>query len=132
MTSRERVLKAFGKLDGTPDRPPLQFDLCRSLTDHFGEQLGIEPDYALSYYEDLTYRISANDIRTVLGSDCVVVGGTVPDGYAPTSVRDDITLNDLNIIGEFITVVTVVRSKIESVRSISSVSAFSVKSVVSS
>ncbi|RKX94658.1 MAG: hypothetical protein DRZ90_11580, partial [Spirochaetes bacterium] len=77
MNNRERVLRAFGKIDGNPDRPPMQFDLCRKLTDHFGKKLGIKPDYTLSYYEDLTYRISANDIRTAMGSDCVVVGGTV-------------------------------------------------------
>lgn len=97
MTSRERVLKAFGLLEGSPDRPPLQFDLCRSLTDHFGEKLGMKPDYALSYYEDLTYRISANEIRTAMGSDCVVVGGTVADGYQPVPVRDDITLNEFGM-----------------------------------
>jgi uroporphyrinogen decarboxylase len=69
MNSRERVLRAFRKAEGLPDRVPVQFDLCRSLTDQFGRELGIEPSYALSYYEDLTYRISANEIRTRLGSD---------------------------------------------------------------
>jgi len=97
MTSRERVLRAFGKAPGRPDRPPLQFDLCRSLTDHFGEKLGIRPDYALSYYEDLTYRISANAVRTAMGSDCVVVGGTVPEGYEPRAVREDVTLNEFGM-----------------------------------
>ncbi len=97
MTSRERVLKAFGKMEGTQDRPPIQFDLCQSLTDHFAEKLGIKADYALSYYEDLTYRISANDIRTAMGSDCVVVGGTVPEGFTPKPVRDDITLNEFGM-----------------------------------
>jgi len=97
MTSRERVLRAFGKIDGKPDRPPLQFDLCRSLIGHFGNKLGIEPEYALSYYEDLTYRISANEIRTTMGSDCVVVGGTVAEGYIPKPVRDDITLNEFGM-----------------------------------
>jgi uroporphyrinogen decarboxylase len=91
MTSRERVLKAFKKMPGNPDRVPVQFDLCRKLTDHFGKELGIEPDYALSYYEDLTYRISANRVRTALGSDVVVVGGTVADGYRPEKVSDTIT-----------------------------------------
>ncbi len=97
MTSRERVLHSFGKIDGNPDRPPLQFDLCRELTNHFGEKLGIKPDYALSYYEDLTYRISANDIRTKMGSDCVVVGGTVADSFKPKHIRDDITLNEFGM-----------------------------------
>ena len=97
MNSKTRVLKAFRKLDGNPDRVPLQFDLCRQLTDAFGKKLGIQPDYSLSYYEDLTYRISANEIRTRLGSDVVVVGGTVARGYAPEPVRDDITKNEFGM-----------------------------------
>jgi uroporphyrinogen decarboxylase len=91
MNSKERVLKAFRKMDGDPDRVPVQFDLCRQHTEAFGKKLQIEPDYALSYYEDLTYRISANDIRTKMGSDVVVVGGTVPSGYTPEIVSGDIT-----------------------------------------
>ncbi len=41
MNSRERVLKAFKKLPGLPDRVPAQFDLCRQLSDYFAEKLGI-------------------------------------------------------------------------------------------
>lgn len=97
MKSKERVLKAFRIMEGLPDRVPVQFDLCRKLTDTFGKRLGIEPDYALSYYEDLTYRISANEVRTRMGSDVVVVGGTVPYGYKPKKVHDDITLNEFGM-----------------------------------
>ena len=97
MNSRTRVLKAFRKLDGNPDRVPLQFDLCRQLADIFGKMLGTEPDYSLSYYEDLTYRISANEIRTKLGSDVVVVGGSVASGFMPEAVRDDITKNEFGM-----------------------------------
>lgn len=97
MTSRERVLKAFGKMDGAPDRPPLQFDLCRSLTDEFGKRLGIEPDYALSYYEDLTYRISANAIRTALGSDVVTVGGTEAAGFEAEQLGDNVSKNEFGL-----------------------------------
>lgn len=97
MNSKERVLRAFRKMDGNPDRVPVQFDLCRQLTDVFGKRLGIEPDYALSYYEDLTYRISANEIRTKMGSDVVVVGGTVPYGYKPEIVSGDITRNEFGM-----------------------------------
>jgi uroporphyrinogen decarboxylase len=67
------------------------------LTEHFQAELGIKADYALSYYEDLTYRISANEIRTALGSDCIVVGGTVPSDYIPKLVRDDVTLNEFGM-----------------------------------
>jgi uroporphyrinogen decarboxylase len=97
MNSRERVLHAFGKKEGLPDRVPVQFDLCRQLTDFFGKDLGIKPHYSNSYYEDLTYRISANEIRTKLGSDVVVVGGTVADGFVPGAIRDNITSNEFGM-----------------------------------
>jgi len=98
MTSRERVLKAFGKLLGKPDRVPLQFDLCKTLTDHFAKKFGLDPGYALSYYEDLTYRISANAIRTRLGSDCVVVGGTVARGFTPAPGLDGASYNEFGML----------------------------------
>lgn len=98
MNSKTRVLKAFKKLEGNPDRVPVQFDLCRQLTDSFGKKLSIQPDYALSYYEDLTYRISANEIRTKLGSDVVVVGGTVAKGYTPELVSTNITKNEFGML----------------------------------
>ena len=97
MNSKTRVLKAFRKQSGNPDRIPVQFDLCRQLTEAFGRKLGIQPDYALSYYEDLTYRISANEIRTKLGSDVVVVGGAVASGYVPEPVSENITKNEFGM-----------------------------------
>jgi len=97
MSSRERVMRAFHRKPGLPDRTPLEFDLCRSLTDAFGKKLGIAPRYALSYYEDLTYRISANAIRTAMGSDCVVVGGTVPRGFVPEPVRAGVSRNEFGM-----------------------------------
>lgn len=97
MNSRERVFRALRKKEGNPDRVPIQFDLCRQHTESFGMKLGIKPDYALSYYEDLTYRISANEIRTKMGSDVVVVGGTVPQGFSPEVVSGDITMNEFGM-----------------------------------
>jgi uroporphyrinogen decarboxylase len=97
MNSKERVLRAFRRIEGDPDRVPIQFDLCRQLTDSFGRKLGIKPDYSLSYYEDLTYRISSNDIRTRMGSDVIVVGGTVPSGYSPESIHGNITRNEFGM-----------------------------------
>jgi len=76
----------------------LQFDLCRQLTEAFGKKLRIVPDYSLSYYEDLTYRISANAIRTVMGSDVIVVGGTVPSGYIPEAVSGNVQKMNLACI----------------------------------
>ena len=81
MNSKQRVLTAL-KRTGLPDRVPLQFDLHRGLLDQFGAKLGIPVDYSPSYYEDVTYRISANALRTAMGSDCVVVGGGLPAGYS--------------------------------------------------
>ena len=97
MTPKERVLRALKKIDGVPDRVPLQFDLCRQHIEYFAKELNLEPEYAVSYYEDLTYRISANTIRTTLGSDVCVVGGTVASGYEPKPVRDDITFNEFGM-----------------------------------
>ncbi|HUX94107.1 MAG TPA: uroporphyrinogen decarboxylase family protein [Bacteroidales bacterium] len=97
MNSRERVFRAFKKGNGNPDRVPIQFDLCRQHIEAFGKKLGIEPEYAHSYYEDLTYRISANEIRTKMGSDVVVVGGTVPTGYRPIPVSGNITMNEFGM-----------------------------------
>ncbi len=97
MNSRERVLRAFGAEKGLPDRPPLQFDLCRTLIEEFGKRLSIAPDYSVSYYEDLTYRISANDIRTSLGSDVIVVGGTVREGFVPEQLADSISVNEFGM-----------------------------------
>jgi len=74
MNSKERVTRAF-KRDELPDRGPIQFDLCKPLLETFSAKYGIPLQYSPSYYEDLKYRISANDLRTAMGSDCVVVGG---------------------------------------------------------
>jgi uroporphyrinogen decarboxylase len=81
MNARERVLTAFGRLPGKPDRIPLQFDLCRQLSDHFGKTLDIPVHYTDNFYEDVTYRISANELRTAMGSDVVITGASVADGY---------------------------------------------------
>ena len=81
MNSRERVLKAFHKLPGKPDRVPVQFDLCRQLCDHFGKELGIPVNYTENLYEDVTYRISANELRTAMGSDVVITGASVSDDF---------------------------------------------------
>lgn len=81
MNSRERVLKAFGKISGLPDRVPIQFDLCRQLSDHFGSKLGIPVHYTENLYEDVTYRISANELRTAMGSDVVITGASVSDDF---------------------------------------------------
>lgn len=82
MTPRERVLKAFKRIPGLPDRVPVQFELCRQLADHFGKEMGIPARYTDNLYEDVTYRISANELRTAMGCDVVVTGASVSDQYS--------------------------------------------------
>jgi uroporphyrinogen decarboxylase len=94
MNSRERVLKAFKRLPGLPDRVPVQFDLCRQLYDHFGEELGIPVNYTENLYEDVTYRISANELRLALGSDVVVTGASVSNDYDVVKEADGTWLNE--------------------------------------
>ncbi|MCP4168229.1 MAG: hypothetical protein GY759_20380 [Chloroflexi bacterium] len=97
MNSRERVFTALQR-SGVPDRVPLQFDLCRSLTDAFAEVLGIPIHYTTSYFEDLTYRISANELRLAMGSDCVVVGGSLPRGYEHPVTDAGYIVNEFGMI----------------------------------
>jgi uroporphyrinogen decarboxylase len=81
VNSRERVSTAL-KREGLPDRVPLQFDLSRQLLEKFSEKFGIPVHYTQAYYEDVTYRISGNELRIAMGSDCVLVGGGLPRGYS--------------------------------------------------
>lgn len=94
MNSRERVLKAFKRMSGLPDRVPIQFDLCRQLADYFGKEMGIPVHYTDNLYEDVTYRISANELRVAMGSDVVIVGASVADDYKIDKEVDGTWLNE--------------------------------------
>ncbi len=94
MNSRERVLKTFGKISGLPDRVPIQFDLCRQLSDYFGKQLNIPVNYTENLYEDVTYRISANELRVAMGSDVVITGASVSDDFKIVKDGDGTWLNE--------------------------------------
>jgi uroporphyrinogen decarboxylase len=94
MNSRERVLKAFKRLPGLPDRVPVQFDLFRQLADHFGKVMGIPVHYTDNPYEDVTYRISANDLRLAMGSDVVVTGASVSDDFKIVMDEQGCRLNE--------------------------------------
>ena len=82
MNSSQRVRRALTR-SGRPDRVPLQFDLSRPLAELFGARLGIATHYTPAWFEDITYRISNNELRVAMGSDCVVVGMGLPLSYAP-------------------------------------------------
>jgi uroporphyrinogen decarboxylase len=97
VNSKERVTKALTRV-GLPDRVPMQFDLCRSLLEQFGAQYGIPVQYNRAVYEDVTYRISANDLRTAMGSDCVVVGAGLPAGYDHPKTADGNIVNEFGMV----------------------------------
>ncbi len=96
MTSKERVKKALSRRE-PPDRIPLQFDLSRPLIEIFSKKYGLPAQYSPSYYEDLTYRISANELRTAMGSDCAVVGGTVTNNYHAVIEKDGSYFNEFGM-----------------------------------
>ena len=98
MNSRERVLKAFRKMNGYPDRVPVQFELCRQLLEHFGQKLGIPVHYTQNLYEDVTYRISGNEIRTAMGCDVVVTGASVSDNFKPAILDDGTWRNEYGML----------------------------------
>ena len=97
MNSKERVRTALTRTS-LPDRVPVQFDLCRSLLEAFGAQYGMSVQYNRSVYEDVTYRISANDLRTAMGSDCVVVGAGLPAGYDHPKTADGCIVNEFGMV----------------------------------
>lgn len=97
MTARERVMKALKLMEGLPDRVPVQFDLCRTHIEHFGKKLGLPIKYTENYYEDITYRISANEIRLAMGSDLVVTGPSVAKGYRIEPFADGTWINEFGM-----------------------------------
>ncbi len=96
MNSKLRVLTAL-KRNGIPDRVPLQFDLCRPLLESFSQKYNIPVHYSPSYYEDLMYRTSGNELRLAMGSDCVVVGGGLPAGYQHPQTEDGCIINEFGM-----------------------------------
>jgi len=96
MNSKERVQRALTR-SGLPDRVPIQFDLCASLLERFSERYGLEPDYSPAYYEDLKYRISANELRTRMGSDVVVVGAGLAEDFELKEDENGLITNEFGM-----------------------------------
>lgn len=94
MTPRERVLRAFKRASGLPDRVPVQFEFCASLYDHFSRKFGIPIRYTRNLFEDVTYRISGNELRTAMGCDVVVTGAGEHAGFLPERRPDGTWLNE--------------------------------------
>lgn len=94
MKPRERVLRAFKRTPGLPDRVPVQFEFCAGLYEHFSRKLGIPMRYTRNIFEDVTYRISGNEIRTAMGCDVVVTGAAEHSGFEPRKSDDGSWLNE--------------------------------------
>lgn len=97
MNSKERVRRALTRSE-VPDRVPLQFDLSRALTEKFSVKYGLPAQFTTSYFEDVTYRISANDLRVAMGSDCVVVGASLPRGYQHPVDPNGYVINEFGMV----------------------------------
>lgn len=124
MNSKERVRKALRR-DGTPDRVPVQFDLCRSLLEDFSSKYGIPVHYSPSYYEDLMYRTSGNELRIAMGSDCVIVGGGLPAGYSYPQTDDGCIINEFGMkMHQGLLYMEVVECPLAKVTSVDEVNAF--------
>ena len=96
MNAKERVTLALTRR-GLPDRVPLQFDLSRALAEQLGARYGIPTHYTTAYYEDVTYRLSNNDLRVAMGSDCVIVGAGLPRGYQHPVDEDGSITNEFGM-----------------------------------
>ena len=97
MNSKQRVIAALTR-QKLPDRVPLQFDLSRPLLEAFAGKHHMPVQYNRAVYEDVMYRISANDLRTAMGSDCVVVGAGLPAGYQHPKTDDGCIVNEFGMV----------------------------------
>ena len=97
MNSKERVRYALSR-ERLPDRVPLEFDLCRSLLEAFGNKLQIPVHYTNAIYEDITYRLSGNEIRIAMGSDCVHVGASLPKNYEYPKDENGYIINEMGMV----------------------------------
>lgn len=96
MSSKERVTKALQRKE-LPDCVPLQFDLCKQLLEAFGNKLGVPVTWSKSWFEDITFRISGNEIRTALGSDCVIVGACAAEGFKDKGEKGGVRVNEFGM-----------------------------------
>ena len=94
MKPRDRILRAFRITEGLPDRVPIQFDLSRKHLEYFAKKLNLPMEITDNPYEDVTWRISGNNVRTALGSDVVITGASVSDDFKIIPNDDGTWLNE--------------------------------------
>ena len=70
MTSKERVLAAFLRGGAPPDRVPIHSTCAARCSRPWARPTAFRFTTRI-WYEDLTYRISGNELRVAMGSDCV-------------------------------------------------------------
>jgi len=98
MKPRDRVLHAFRMKEGLPDRVPIQFDLSKNHLEYFAKKLHLPMEITDNPYEDVTWRISGNNVRTALGSDVVITGASVSDDYKIIPNADGTWLNEYGML----------------------------------
>lgn len=97
MNARERVLRALKVKEGRPDRIPIQFDLCPSLQEYFAKKLGVESRYTYNIFEDVTSRISGNEVRLSMGCDTVIVGASEKRDFRRRELSDKSWYNEYHM-----------------------------------
>jgi uroporphyrinogen decarboxylase len=75
----------------------LQFDLCRDLLGKFSLKYQVPAHYTPCWFEDVTYRISGNELRLAMGSDCVIVGASLPRDYILPLDNDGCITNEFGM-----------------------------------
>lgn len=98
MKPRDRVLHSFRMKDGLPDRVPIQFDLSKNHLEYFAKKLNLPMEITDNPYEDVTWRISGNNVRTALGSDVVITGASVSDDFKIIPNADGTWLNEYGML----------------------------------
>jgi uroporphyrinogen decarboxylase len=68
--------------------------LCRQHLEHFGKKLGIPVSYTENLYEDVTYRISGNEVRIAMGCDIVTTGAAQASGFVREFASDGTWRNE--------------------------------------
>lgn len=98
MKPRDRVLHSFRMKEGLPDRVPIQFDLSKNHLEYFAKKLNLPMEITDNPYEDVTWRISGNNVRTALGSDVVITGASVSDDFKIIPNADGTWLNEYGML----------------------------------
>ncbi len=125
MKPRERVLKALRIIDGNPDRVPVQFELCRQHIETFSAKYGLPVDITDNIFEDVTWRISANELRLQMGCDVVTCGASTPKGWTIAPESDGTWRNEYGMtMRQGPVYVDVIRGPLEDAETVEEIEAY--------